>query len=178
MVDNGYLLCFSWLEPLAEPRKVSGQIRPVDPSNRHHHRHLQIWPRSWPDKQNSSTSLCRLRWATSISNPEAEMNPYRLVIKTFLVPNLHYSIRQTSLWTLTLGFIPSNPNSLYCLPHVWMRTRQFLLPSNSVAQLAYGGIIFMPCSLLIMSSPGTSFGLPFESTTYLKDSLSEKSMNF
>jgi hypothetical protein len=49
MVDNGYLLCFRWWELLVEPRKVSGQIRPVDPSNRH--RHLQIWPRSWPDKQ-------------------------------------------------------------------------------------------------------------------------------
>jgi hypothetical protein len=95
MIDNGYLLCFRWLELLADPRKDFGQIRPAVLSN--HHRHLQIWPRSWPDKQNSSTSLCRLRWATSISNPEAEMNPYRPVIKTSSVPSLHYSIRQTSL---------------------------------------------------------------------------------
>jgi hypothetical protein len=131
MIDNGYLLCFRWLELLAELRKVFGPIRPVDPSNCH--RHLQIWPRSWPDKQNSSTSLCRLRWATSISNPEAEMNPYRPVIKTSTVPSLHYSIRRTSLLTLTLGFAPSSPSSPYCLPHVQMRTRCFLQPNNSVA---------------------------------------------
>jgi hypothetical protein len=53
-----------------------------------------------------------------------------------------------------------------------------LQPSNSVPQLTYGGIIFTPCSLPIMSSPRMSFGLPFERTTYLKDSLSESSMNF
>jgi hypothetical protein len=40
MIDNGYLLCFRWLELLAKPRKVSGQIRPAVPINRH--RHLQI----------------------------------------------------------------------------------------------------------------------------------------
>jgi hypothetical protein len=157
-------------------RKVSGQIRPADPSNRH--RHLQIWPRSWPDKQNSSTSLCRLRWATSISNPEAEMNPYRPVIKTSSVPSLHYSIRRMSLLTLTLGFAPSSPSSPYCLPHVRMRTRHFLQPNNSVVQLVYGGITIMLCSLPIMSSLGTSFGPPFERTTSLKDSLSGSSMNF
>jgi hypothetical protein len=61
---------------------------------------------------------------------------------------------------------------------VRMRTRRFLQPSNSMAQLAYGGIIFTPCSLPIMSSLGTSFGLRFERTTYPKDSLSESSMNF
>jgi hypothetical protein len=176
MIDNGYLLCFRWLELLVEPRKDSGQIRPVDLSNRH--RHLQIWLKSWPDKPNSSISLCKLRWATSISNLEAEMNPYRPVIKTFSVPNLHYSIRQMSLWTLTLGFVPSNPSSLYYQPHVRMRTRRFLQPSNSVAQLAYGGIISTPCSLPIISSPGTSSRPPFERTTYPKDSLSESSMNF
>jgi hypothetical protein len=38
--------------------------------------------RLWPDKQNFSTNLYRLRWATSISNPEAEMNPCRPVTKT------------------------------------------------------------------------------------------------
>jgi hypothetical protein len=94
MIDNGYLLCFRWLELLAEPRKVSGQIRPAVLSN--HHRHLQIWPRSWPDKQNSSTSLCRLKWANSIISPEVEMNLHRPVIKTSLVPSLHYSIRRTN----------------------------------------------------------------------------------
>jgi hypothetical protein len=176
MVDNGYLLCFRWLELLVEPRKDSGQIRPVVLSNRH--RHLQIWPRSWPDKQNFSTSLCRLKWATSISNPEAETNLYRLVTKTSSVPSLHYSIRQTSLWTLTLGFELSSPSSLYCLPHVRMRIRHFLQPSNSAAQLVYGGTIFTPCSLPIMSSHGTSFGLRFERITYPRDSLNESSMNF
>jgi hypothetical protein len=176
MVDNGYLLCFRWWELLAEPWKVFGQIRPVDLSNRH--RHLQICPRSWPAKQNSSTSLCKLRWATSISNPEAEMNPYRPVIKICLVPSLHYSIRRTSLLTPMPGSAPSSPSSPYYLPHVRMRTRRFLQPSNSVAQIAYGGIIFMPCSLPIMSSPGMSSGPPFERTIYPRDSLSASSMNF
>jgi hypothetical protein len=145
MIDNGYFLCFRWLELLVEPRKVSGQIRLAVLSN--HHRHLQIWPKSWPDKPNSSTSLCRLRWAISINNLEAETNPYRPVIKTSSVPSLHYSIRRMSPSTLTLGTVPSSPSSLYCLPHVRMRTRRFLQPSNSVAQLAYGGIISMPCSV-------------------------------
>jgi hypothetical protein len=176
MIDNGYFLYFRWLELLAEPRKVSGQIRLAVLSNRH--RHLQIWPKSWPDKLNSSTSLCRLRWAISINNLEAEINPYRLVIKTSSVPSLHYSIRRMSPSTPTLGSVPSSPSSLYCLPHVRMRTRHFLRPSNSMAQLAYGGIISMPCSLPIISSLGTSFGLRFERTTYPKDSLSESSMNF
>jgi hypothetical protein len=58
-----------------------------------------------------------------------------------------------------------------------MRTRRFLQPNNSMAQLAYGGITIMLCSLPIMSSFGMSFGLRFERTTYLKDSLSESSMN-
>jgi hypothetical protein len=40
MIDNGHLLYFKWLELLEEPQKVSGKIRPADPSNRH--RHLQI----------------------------------------------------------------------------------------------------------------------------------------
>jgi hypothetical protein len=176
MIDNGYLLCFRWLELPAEPRKDSGQIRPAVLSNRH--RHLQIWPRLWPDKQNSSTSLCRLRWATSISNLEAEINPYQPVIKTSSVPSLHYSIRRMNPSTLMFGFVPSNPSSLYCLPHVRMRTRRFLQPSNSVAQLVYGGIIFTPCSLPIMSSPGTSSVLRFERIISPKDSLSKSSMNF
>jgi hypothetical protein len=176
MIDNGYLLCFRWLELLAEPRKVSGQIKPAVLSNHHHH--LQIWPRSWPDKQNSSTSLCRLRWATSIISPEAEMNPYRPVIKTSSVPSLHYSIRRMSPLTPTLGSVPSSPSLPYCLPHVRMRTRHFLQPNNFVAQLPYGGITIMLCSPPIMSSLGTSFGLRFKRTTYSKDSLSESSMNF
>jgi hypothetical protein len=156
MVDNGYLLYFRWLELLAEPWKDSGQIRPVVLNNRH--RHLQIWPRSWLDKQNFSTNLYNLRWATSTSNPEAEMNPCRPVTKTFSVPSLPYSIRQTSLWMRTLGFEPSSPSLPYYLLHVQPKTRRFLQPSNSVAQLAYGGIIFTPCSLPIMLSPRMSSG--------------------
>jgi hypothetical protein len=31
MVDNGYLLCFRWLELLVEPRKVSGQTTQQPP---------------------------------------------------------------------------------------------------------------------------------------------------
>jgi hypothetical protein len=176
MVDNGYLLYFRWLELLAEPRKDSGQIRPVVLSNRHPH--LQIWPRSWPDKQNSSINLYRLRWATSISNPEAEMNPCRPVTKTSSVPSLPYSIRQTSLWKQTLGFEPSSPSLPCYLLHVQMKTGRFLQPSNSAAQLAYGGIIFTPCSLPIMLLPGMSSRLPFERTIYPRDSLSASSMNF
>jgi hypothetical protein len=157
-------------------RKDSRQIRPAVLSN--HHRHLQIWPRSWPDKQNSSTSLCRLRWATSISNPEAEMNLHRPVIKASSVLSLHCSIRRMSLLMPTSGSTPSSPSSPYCQPHVQMRIRRSLRPRNSVAQLTYGGIIFTPCSLPIMSSPGTTFKLHFKRTTYPKDSLSESSMNF
>jgi hypothetical protein len=128
MVDNGYLLYFRWLELLAEPRKDSGWIRLAVLSNRH--RHLQIWPKSWPDKQNFSTSLCRLKWATSTSNPEAETNLYRLVIKIFSVPSPHYPIRQTSLWTLMLGSVPSSPSSPYCQLHVQMKTRRFCSPAT------------------------------------------------
>jgi hypothetical protein len=69
--------------------------------------------------------LCRLRWATSIISPEAEMNPYRPVIRTSSVPSLRYSVRRMSPLTLTLGFIPSNPSLPYYLPHVQMRTRRF-----------------------------------------------------
>jgi hypothetical protein len=176
LIDNGYLLCFRWLEVLTKPRKVSGQIRPTVPINRHQPR--QIWPRLWPDKLNSSTSLCRLKWANIITNPEAEKNLHRPVIKTSSVPSLHCSIRRTSLLTLMLGFVPSSPNSPYCLPHVQMRTRRSLQPNNSVVLPASGGIIIMPCSLPVMSSLGMSFGPLFERTTSPKDSLSENSMNF
>jgi hypothetical protein len=141
MIDNGYLLCFRWLELLVEPRKVFGQIRLAVPSNRHQPR--QIWPRSWPDKQNFLTSLCRLKWANSITSSEAEMNPHRPVIKTFSAPSLHYSIRRTSPLTLTLGSVPSSPSSPYYLPHVPMRTRHSLQPNNSVALPASGGIIII-----------------------------------
>jgi hypothetical protein len=176
LIDNGYLLCFRWLDLLAEPQKVSGQIRLAAPSNRHQPR--QIWPRSWPDKLNSSTNLCKLKWANIITNPEAERNPHRPVIKTSSAPSLHCFIRRMSPLTLTLGFAPSNPSSPYCLPHVQMRTRRSLQPNNSVALPASGGIIIMTCSLPVMSSLGMSFGPLFERTTSPKDSLSESSMNF
>jgi hypothetical protein len=35
MVDNGHLLCLSWLELHVEPRKVSDQTKLAVPSNRH-----------------------------------------------------------------------------------------------------------------------------------------------
>jgi hypothetical protein len=148
IIDNGYLLCFRWWELLAELRKVFDLIKPAVPSNRHQPR--QIWPRLWPDKQNFSTSLCRLKWANSITSPEAEMNPHRPVIKTSLVPSLHCSIRRTSPLTLMLGSAPSSLSSRYCLPHVQMRTRRSLQLNNSVALPAYGGINIMPCSQLVM----------------------------
>jgi hypothetical protein len=55
-----------------EPRKGFGQIRPVVLSN--HHPHLQIWPKLWPDKQSFSINWYKLKWATSVNNPEAAMN--------------------------------------------------------------------------------------------------------
>jgi hypothetical protein len=39
-VDNGYLLCFRWLELLMEPRRVSGQTKLAAPSNRHQPRQI------------------------------------------------------------------------------------------------------------------------------------------
>jgi hypothetical protein len=92
--------------------------------------------------------------------------------------DFHYSIRQMNLWMQTLGFKLSKPSSPYYLLHVQMKTRRFSQPSNSAAQLAYGGIIFTPCSLPIMLSPGMNSGPSFERTIYLKDSLSASSMNF
>jgi hypothetical protein len=59
-----------------------------------------------------------------------------------------------------------------------MKTRHSLQPNNFVALTASGGIIIMPCSLPVMSSPGMNFGPLFERTTSLKDSLSKSSMNF
>jgi hypothetical protein len=176
MVNNGYLLYFRWLELLEEPRKDSGQVSLVVPSN--HHRHLQTWPRLWPGKPSFLTNLYKLKWATSSSNPEAEANPYRPVTRTSSALNLHYSIRQMSLWTQTRGFEPSSPSSPYYQLHVQMRIRCSLQPSNSEALPIYGGISFMLCNLPNMSSPGTNFGLRFERITYRRDSLSESSMNF
>jgi hypothetical protein len=72
VIDNGYLLYFRWWELLVEPRKGFGQIRPVVLSN--HHPHLQIWPKLWPDKQSFSINWYKLKWATSVNNPEAAMN--------------------------------------------------------------------------------------------------------
>jgi hypothetical protein len=143
-----------------------------------HHRHLQIWLKSWPDKQNFLTSLCRLRWATSVSNHEAEMNPCRPVIKTSLVRSLRYSIRRMNLLTLTPGSALSNPSSPYCQPHVQMRIRRSLQLSNSEALPAYGGISFKPCSLPVMWLLGMSSGPLSERITSRRDSLSESSMNF
>jgi hypothetical protein len=36
VINNGHLLCFRWLEPHVEPRKVSGQTKLAVPNNRHH----------------------------------------------------------------------------------------------------------------------------------------------
>jgi hypothetical protein len=176
MVNNGYLLYFRWLELLVEPRKDSGQVSPVVPSNRH--RHLQIWPRLWPGKWSFLTNLYKLKRATSISNPEAERNPCQPVTRTSSALNHHYSIRQMSLWMQTLGFEPSSPSSPYYQLHVQRRIRRSLQLSNSEALPVYGGISFVLCNLPDMLLPGTSFGLHFERITYLRDSLSESSMNF
>jgi hypothetical protein len=176
MVGNGCLLYLRWLELLVESRKDSMQVSPMVPSNRH--RHLQIWPRLWPGKRSFLTNLYKLKWATFISNPEAEMNPCQPVTRTSSVLNPHYSIRQMSLWMQTLGFEPSSPSLPYYQLHVQRRIRRSLQLSNSEALPVYGGISFMLCNLPIMSSPRMSFGLRFEHITYRKDSLSESSTNF
>jgi hypothetical protein len=131
MVDNGYLLYFRWWELLAELQKDSGRIRLAVLSN--HNRHLQIWPRLWPVKQNSLISLYRLKWATFINNTEAQTNLHQPVIKISSVLSLHCSIRRMNLSTLTLGFAPSSPSSPYYQLHVQMRIRRSLQPSNSEA---------------------------------------------
>jgi hypothetical protein len=40
MVDNGYLLCFRWLELPVEPRKVSDQTKLAVLSNHHQPRQI------------------------------------------------------------------------------------------------------------------------------------------
>jgi hypothetical protein len=60
------------LELPAELQKVFGLIKLAVLSNRHQPH--QIWLKLWPDRQNSSISLCKLRWAIIINNPEALMN--------------------------------------------------------------------------------------------------------
>jgi hypothetical protein len=176
VVDNGCLLYFRWLELLEEPRKDSGQVSLVVLSN--HHRHLQTWPRLWPGRLSFLINLCKLKWATSSSNLEAKVNPCWPVTRTSSALNLHYSIRPMNLWTQTLGFELLNPSLPYCQPHVQMRTRCSLQPSNSEALPVYGGSSFMLCNLPITSSLGTTFGLRSEHTIYQQDSLSGSSMNF
>jgi hypothetical protein len=171
MVNNGYLLYFRCLELLEELRKDSGQVSLVVLSN--HHRHLQTWPRLWPGKLSFLINLYKLKWATSSSNLEAEVNPYQLVTRIFSALNHPYSIRRMNLWTQTLGFEPSSPSSPYYQLHVQMRIRCSLQPSNSEALPVYGGTSFMLCNLPITSSPGTSFKLHFEHITYQRDSLTE-----
>jgi hypothetical protein len=176
MVDNGYLLYFSWLELLVEPRKDSGQVNLVVLNN--HHPRLQTLPRLWPGKLSFLINLCKLKWATSSSNLEAEVNPCRPVTRTSSALNRHYSIRLMNLWTQMLGFELSNPSSPYYQPHVQMRIRCSLQPNNSGALLVSGGTSSMLCNPLITSSPGTSFELRSEHITYQQDSLRGSSMNF
>jgi hypothetical protein len=111
MVVNGHLLYFRWLELLEEPRKDSGQVSLVVLSNHHHH--LQTWLRLWPGKPSFSINLYKLKWAIFSSNLEAEVNLCRPAIRTFSAPNLHYSIRQMSLWTQMPGCELSSPSSPY-----------------------------------------------------------------
>jgi hypothetical protein len=176
VVDNGCLLYFRWLELLEEPRKDSGQVSLVVLSN--HHRHLQIWPRLWPGKLSFLINLCKLKWATSSSNLEAEVNPCRPVIRTFSAPNLPYSIRPMSLWTQTPGCELLSLSLPYYQLHVQRRTRCSLQPSNSEALPVFGGTSFMRCNPPITLSLGTSFGLRSEHIIYQQDSLSGSSMNF
>jgi hypothetical protein len=124
------------------------------------------------------TELCKLKWATSSSNLEAEVNPCRPVTRISSVLNRHYSIRPMSLWTQTPGCELLSLSSPYYQPHVQMGIRCSLRPSNSEALLVFGGTSFMLCNLLITLSPGTSFELHSEHTIYQQDSLSGSSMNF
>jgi hypothetical protein len=164
MVDNGCLLYFRWLELLVEPRKDSGQVSLVVLSN-HHHR-LQTLPRLWPGKLSFLINLCKLKWATSSSNLEAEVNLCRPVTRTFSAPNLPYSIRPMSLWMQTPGYELLSLSSPYYQLHVQRRTRCSLQLSNSEALPVSGGTSFMRCNPPIMSSPGTSFELRSEHITY------------
>jgi hypothetical protein len=157
MVDNGCLLYFRWLELLVELRKDSGQVNLVVLSN--NHRHLQTWPRLWPGKLSFLINLCKLKWATSSSNLEVEVNPCRPVIRTFSAPSLPYSIRPMSLWMQTPSCELLSPSSPYYRLHVQMRIRCSLRPSSSEVLLVFGGISFMLCNLPNTSSPGTSFEL-------------------
>jgi hypothetical protein len=176
MVDNGCLHYFRWLELLEEPRKDSGQVSLVVLSNQHHR--LQTLPRLWPGKLSFLINLCKLKWAISSSNLEAEENPCRLVIRTFSAPSLPYSIRPMSLWTQTPGCELLSLSSPYYQLHVQRRTRCFLQPSNSEALLVSSGTSFMRCNPPITSLPRTSFELHFEHIIYQRDSLSGSSMNF
>jgi hypothetical protein len=96
----------------------------------------------------------------------------------FLSTQPHCSIRQTSPSTLTLDSAPSSPSLYYCLHHAQTRTRPSSQPNNFAALPTYGGTITMPCSRLVMLSPGMNSGPLLERTTFPKDSLSKSSMNF
>jgi hypothetical protein len=176
MTDYGYLPCFRWFELPAKLQKVFGLIKPAVLSN--HHQPHQIWLRLWPDKQNSLISLCKLKWAIIITNPEAVMKLRQPVIRIFSAHNLRCSTRQTSVSTLMLRSAPLSPSLHYCMPRVQMRTKHCSPLKNSEAPLLSGGITIMPCSLPVMLLLGMSFGPLFERITFPKDSLSESSMNF
>jgi hypothetical protein len=106
MVNDGHLLCFTWLEPRAEPRKVSGQIRPAVLNNHHHH--LPTSPRLWLGKLNFLTCWYKHSRTSNVHRSEEVVMTTILpwpVIRISSVPSLHFLVRLKNPWTLMLGFI-------------------------------------------------------------------------
>jgi hypothetical protein len=114
MVNDGHLLYFRWLEPRAEPRKVSGLIRPAVLNNRHHL--LPTLPKLWLGKWSCSTYWYKHSRTSSItSSEEVEMItilPW-LVTRISSVHSLLSSVKLKNLWMLMLGSISLNQSSLY-----------------------------------------------------------------
>jgi hypothetical protein len=167
VVNNGYLLCFRWLEPRAEPRKASRQIRPAVHNNRH--RHLQIYPRLWPGRPNFSICWCKHSKTNSTSNhEEVVMNLRGQTIKISSVPNPRYSVKWRSPLMPMLGFAPLNLSLLFLRFHVRTLAKLTSLPNNYAELPVSGGITIVSCKLMAMLSLGKNFGMLSEHIIYLK----------
>jgi hypothetical protein len=98
-----------WFCHSAEPRKVSGQIRPAVLNNRHHH--LLTLPRLWLGKLNFSTCWYKHSSTSNVNSSEEVVMTSILqwpTIRISSVPNLHFSVRLKNPWTPMLGFIFPN----------------------------------------------------------------------
>jgi hypothetical protein len=167
VVNNGHLLCFRWLEPRVEPRKVSGQIRPAVPNNRHHH--PQISPRLWLGRLSFLICWYRHNRTNIASNHEEIVMMFRwqtTKISSILSPR--YSAKWKSPLMPMLGFAPLNPSLLFLRFHVQTPIRLTLLPNNFVVLPVSCGITIVPCNLMAMLSPRKNFGMLSGHTIYLK----------